>query len=221
VVLTSSRYAIASVQTFAGVAVDSSGALEYVERHVVKYENGKIIESQTTYFDQDQKKIGQIISDYTHGPQLGSYQFTDMRARYADGVTVTPDRIEMFRRKSPASPVESKTLSREFNQVVGQGFHRFIVNNLKNIANGKVFQVKLIMPSRLNQYDFRIRKDKIQGDVLSVRIEIDNWLLRLFAPHLDVDYDLKTGRLLRYEGMSNLTSVEGKHEKVIISYRYD
>ena len=107
------------------------------------------------------------------------------------------------------------------NQIVGQGFHQFIVQNLEQIAQGEVFQIRLVLPSRLDQYDFRIRKRDINGDTLCIRLEIENWFLRLFAPHVDAEYDLKTRHLLRYEGISNLEDAAGKHKKVIITYAYE
>ncbi|UCF02793.1 MAG: hypothetical protein JSV14_03835, partial [Deltaproteobacteria bacterium] len=102
-----------------------------------------------------------------------------------------------------------------------QGFHQFIVHNLERIAQGEVFHIRLILPSRLDQYEFRIRKRKVKGDTLYIRLEIDNWLLRLFAPHVDAEYDQKNRRLLRYEGISNLEDTSGKHKKVTITYSYE
>jgi hypothetical protein len=43
----------------------------------------------------------------------------------------------------------------------------------------------------------------------------------MFAPHVDAEYDLKTRRLLRYEGISNLEDNSGKHKKVTITYSYE
>jgi hypothetical protein len=79
----------------------------------------------------------------------------------------------------------------------------------------------MVLPSRLDQYDFRIRKLNLEGDTLYVRLEIDNWFLRMFAPHMDCEYDMKTRRLLRYEGISNLTNGSGKHADVVITYAYE
>jgi hypothetical protein len=73
----------------------------------------------------------------------------------------------------------------------------------------------------LDQYEFRIRKRKINADTLYIRLEVDNWLLRLLAPHVDVEYDLKTRHLLRYEGISNLEDTSGKNKKVFITYSYE
>ena len=211
----------ANGETFVGKAVNSKGMLEYVEYHTVKYENGKVSESQTTYFDANNNKIGELTSEYSFGPQFGSYDFRDIRAQYQDGAKVEQDRIWLFRKKNPEHNIEEKFVVKEENQIVGQGFHQFIVNDLEQIAQGKVLAIRLVMPSRLDQYEFRVRKRKIKGDTLFIRLEIDNWFLRLFAPHVDAEYDLKSRRLLRYEGISNLEDTSGKHKKVTITYSYE
>ena len=212
---------LAHGEAFVGKAVNFKGTLEYAEYHTVNYINGKVSESQTIYYDANNNKIGELISEYFHGPQFGSYDFRDIRAQYEDGAKVELDRIRLFRKKSPESDLEDKYLSKEDNQIVGQGFHQFIVHNLEHIAQGEVFQIRLVLPSRLDQYEFRIRKRKIEGDTLFIRLEVGNWLLRPFAPHIDVDYDLKKRHLLRYEGISNLEDSSGKHKKVTITYSYE
>ncbi|MGD8253233.1 MAG: hypothetical protein PVJ11_13535 [Syntrophobacterales bacterium] len=207
-------------ETFVGKAVNAQGIVEYVEYHTVKYENGKVGESQTIYYDGNNKKIGELTSEYSFGPQFGSYDFRDIRAQYQDGAKVSGDKILLFRKKSPEDDVEEVYLAKEKDQIVGQGFHQFIVHNLERIAQGEVIHIRLVLPSRLDQYEFRIRKRKVDGNTLYIRLEIDNWLLRLFAPHIDVEYDLRTRHLLRYEGVSNLEDNSGKHKKVIITYSY-
>ena len=211
---------LAHGETFVGKALNSEGNLEYVEYHTVRHLNGKVSESQTTYYDANNNKIGELISEYSFGPQFGSYDFTDIRAQYQDGAEVSLDRIWLFRKRSPEDDIESKYLAKDKDQIVGQGFHQFIVHNLEQIAQGEIFQVRLVLPSRLDQYEFRIRKRKIEGDILFIRLEVDNWLLRPFAPHIDVDYNLKKRQLLRYEGISNLEDSSGKHKKVGITYSY-
>lgn len=211
----------ANGETFVGKAVNSQGILEYVEYHTVKYENDKVSESQTIYYDANNNKIGELISEYSFGPQFGSYDFRDIRAQHQDGAKVAVDGIRLYRKQSREADIEKTYLTKEEDQIVGQGFHQFIVQNLEQIARGEVFQIQLVLPSRLDQYEFRIRKRKINGDTLYIRLEIDNWLLRMFAPHVDAEYDLKTRRLLRYEGISNLEDAAGKHRKVTITYSYE
>jgi hypothetical protein len=208
-------------EKFVGKAVNANGIVEYVEYHTVKYENGKVSESQTIYYDGNNKKIGELTSEYSFGPQFGSYDFRDIRAQYQDGAKVSGDKILLFRKKSPEDDVEEVYFAKEKDQILGQGFHQFIIYNLKRISQGEVIHIRLVLPSRLDQYEFRIRKRKVDGDTLYIRLEIDNWLLRLFAPHVDVEYDPKNLRLLRYEGISNLEDASGKHKKVTITYSYE
>ena len=69
---------------------------------------------------------------------------------------------------------------------------------------------------------FRIRRLKEPGESATVafNIEADSWFLRLFAPNLEVRYDRQTGRLLSYQGASNLLDADRSVQKVTITYRY-
>jgi hypothetical protein len=137
-------------ETFVGKAVNSKGALEYVEYHTVTYRNGKVSESQTVYYDANNSKIGELTSEYSFGPQFGSYDFRDIRAQHQDGAKVAPDKIWLFRKQSPKDDIKEKYLAKEEDQIVGQGFHQFIVHNLEQIAQGEVFHIQLVLPSRLD-----------------------------------------------------------------------
>ena len=44
-------------ETFVGKAVNSKGTLEYVEYHTVTLKNGKVSESQTIYYDGNNKIV--------------------------------------------------------------------------------------------------------------------------------------------------------------------
>jgi hypothetical protein len=50
---------------------------------------------------------------------------------------------------------------------------------------------------------------------------MENWFLKLFAPHLDAEYDLRLKRLLRYDGISMIADSKGKNAQVSISYEYE
>ena len=49
----------------------------------------------------------------------------------------------------------------------------------------------------------------------------DNWLACPVAPHLAVECELATKRLLSYKGMSNLLDHDRDLQNVVITYRYD
>jgi hypothetical protein len=206
--------------TFTGKAYDENGELFYVEKHDTTYEGNRLINSLTTYYDPNERVLGTLTSEYDRDPRFCTYTFKDFRAGYEDGAQMEKNRICLFRKPAPQKPKETECLPKTQEQIVGQGFHHFIVNHLEAIDNGEILHVKLVFPSRLDEYTFRIRKLEEKGDRLLVRLEVDNWILRLFAPYVEAVYDRKNGRLLRYEGISNISNAEGDHESVVIDYTY-
>jgi hypothetical protein len=212
---------LAQDQIVIGKAYNSNGELEYIEHHRLRLGGDRIVSIRTVFLSADFHKIGELVSDFSHGPQFGSYQFSDSRAQYRDGARVTTDRITLYCRKSHGSDIETKSLPMHADQIVGQGFNLFIESRLDDLARGEEFRMKLVLPSKLDQYDVCIRKSKIEGDVLHIRVEMDNWFLKLFAPRIDAEYDLKQRRLLRYNGISLIADSNGKHVPVSIAYEYE
>jgi len=51
-------------------------------------------------------------------------------------------------------------------------------------------------------------------------VELDNWLLRLFAPDVEIEYDMKNRRLLRYRGISMVSNSSRKNYEVVTTYDY-
>ncbi|MGD8286902.1 MAG: hypothetical protein PVG08_22485 [Desulfobacterales bacterium] len=204
-----------------GKAYNLKGELEYIEHHTVRYKNDQIVGITTIFLDAEFKKIGDLISDFSKGSQYGSYKLTDIRQQYSDGARVETDRITLFHRKNPKAALKTKTLPLDSRQIVGQGFNQFIVANVDALIRGEELRMKLVLPSKLDQYDVCIRKTKTEGNILHIRVEMENWFLKLFAPHLDAEYDLRLKRLLRYDGISMIADSKGKNAQVSISYEYE
>jgi hypothetical protein len=212
--------AYARTEIIHGEAYNARGELEYVEKHVLIYRGGRMIGVETAYYDPEQKKIGQFLSDLSGVPHQGSYRFSDDRLRYMDGARVNADEIVIFRQDDPDREMRSKALKRETEQIVGQGINQFIVENMAALSRGEDLYAKLVLPAQMNQFDVSIRKYKQIGRRLVVRLEIDNWLLKLFTPHVEMEYDLDSRRLLRYEGISMIADVSGQCKPVSIRYEY-
>lgn len=212
--------ASADVEWVYGKAVNSNGELEFLEEHIVKYENGRIANIKTIYYDAGLKKIGEQVSDFSHGPQFGSYDFKDERLQYHDGARVMSDRILIYCKETLQAGTKKKYLRKDSNQIVGQGFHQFIVANLDSLIRGDVISAKLVLPAQMDQFDIRICKRKIENGRILIQIELDNWFLRLFTPHVQAEYDLSNRRLLSYRGLAMISDVSGNTVGVEVSYDY-
>jgi hypothetical protein len=212
--------ALADVERVYGKAVNADGDLVFWEEHIIRYENERIAALKTIYYDADLKKIGEQASDFSHGPQFGSYDFKDERLRYNDGARVMSNRILIYCKESPQADIKKKYLKRESNQIVGQGFHQFVLANLDALMQGDVITAKLVLPAHMDQFDIRIFKNKIEDGRLQIRIELDNWFLRLFTPHVEAEYDLDSRRLISYRGFSLIADESGKNLPVTVYYDY-
>jgi hypothetical protein len=212
--------ALADVERIYGRALNADGDLVYLEEHIIRYENDRIAALKTIYYDADAKKIGEQASDFSHGPQFGSYEFKDERLRYHDGARVMSNRILIYCKQTPQADTQKKYLQRESDQIVGQGFHQFILKNLDALMQGDIISAKLVLPAQMDQFDIRISKNKFEDGRLRIRIELDNWFLRLFTPNVEADYDLDTRRLLTYRGVSMIADESGKNVPVTVSYDY-
>ena len=212
--------ASADVEWVYGKAVNSDGELEFLEEHIVKYENDRIASIKTIYYDAGLKKIGEQVSDFSHGPQFGSYDFKDERLQYHDGARVMSDQILIYCKETPEAGTKEKYLRKDSNQIVGQGFHHFIVANLDSLVQGDVIAAKLVLPAQMDQFDIRIYNRKIENGRIRIQIELDNWFLRLFTPHIVAEYDLSNSRLLSYRGLSMISDQSGKTLAVEVSYDY-
>jgi len=212
--------ALADAERIYGRAVNADGDLVYLEEHIIKYENDRVAALKTIYYDADFKKIGEQVSDFSHGPQFGSYDFKDERLRYHDGARVMSNQILIYCKETPQAETQKKYLQRQSDQIVGQGFHQFILTNLDALVRGDVISAKLVLPAQMDQFDIRIAKSKLEEGRLQIRIELDNWFLRLFTPNVEADYDLDTRRLLSYRGVSMIADESGKNVPVTVSYDY-
>jgi hypothetical protein len=220
IILLTTFPALAEVEKLRGKAVNSDGALLFYEEHTVRYENGRIVAMNSVYYDADLKKIGELVSDFAQGSQVGNYDFKDERRLYNDGAIVMSEKILIYRKKNPQADMQRKFLQRESDQIVGQGFHLFILDNIDALKKGQVINAKLVLPAQMDQFNVRVYKKNLQEGRLRVRIEMDNWFLRLFAPHVDADYDIHTRRLLSYQGVSVVAGESGKSVPVSVFYSY-
>jgi hypothetical protein len=210
----------ADVQKVYGKAFNLDGKLEYLEEHVLTYENGIIVAIETTFYDAGTQEIARQVSDFSHGAQFGSYNFIDERHRSNNGARVMPDRILIYSQKNPKTDTQKKYIPRISDQIVGQGFYHFVAANLDALAQGQSLSAKLVLPAQMGQYDVRISKQRIQGNRIQLVVELDNWFMRLFAPKIEVEYEMDTRRLLWYRGISMVSNKENKNVEVVTTYDY-
>jgi hypothetical protein len=203
-----------AVERFTGTARERDGAVLYQEEHVVEFDAGRPRSIVTLYRDPAGEPIAELRTDFLADPFAPSYTFEDYRTGATEAVSVGERDIHL------EAHGRSRTLARPAHLATGQGLDRLVRDRLAALARGETLRVDYAIPSRLDTYEFRVHARRTHGDRVHVRVELTSFLLRLFAPDLDVEYDRNSGRLLRYNGASNLAFGRGDNPQVEITYAY-
>jgi len=210
-------------EVFEGVARDERGDIVYTEEHRMIYENGRPQRNETRYRDATGQEFAVLTSNFTTNPYVPNYAFEDRRFGRQDGTFVDGAWVKIYGRADRSAPIRQDMVRLEDGMVTGQGLHVFLRDHLDQLTEGDAIkQVRFLVPLEGRDYVFRIRRldaPRASGTA-AFSIEADAWLLRLFAPKLEVRYDRDSRRLLSYSGASNLLDADRGAQNVTITYRY-
>lgn len=213
-----------SIERYRGEARGKNGELIYIEKHEVVLLNGRVSKATTQYFDDRDKLIGILSSDFSKSLTSPEYVFEDKRHGDFHGIRIKDGQLFMFNREDGKE--ESRALDQATNSnelFVGcQGLHYYLRDHMDSVRAQRNLPVKFLIPGNLDYYNFIMNYEEESKDgAVDFEIKIENWFLRLFAPSLNVTYDPKTGRLVRYKGLSNIKNARGKLQNVEITYFYN
>ena len=210
-------YLWADTTIYWGEAKTPSGKIAYTERHTVISMNDVLKSTRTEYFDADRKKkIAVLDSDYSKSLSMPTYEFRDLRSSYREGVAMSDGKYMAYFKKQ-GEPKKSKEIKKGNRIFSGQGWHYYLIKNLDLLEKNDIV-LNLILPSRLDFYQFNITRSEASAGQIVAHLELSNWLLSFFAPSLRLVYDKKKKRLLEFRGVSNILDENGEQQEVIIRY---
>ncbi len=199
----------ATIRTFTGEATDlHSGQLIYREVHEQRYDGARWLGGSIRYIAADGRLLGEKVLDFSQDPYVPVMRFTQPETGSEDRITqVDANAI------SVSSQYHGKTsrvrLPRTQDQVADAGFNAYVADHIPVLMQGRTVQMQFIVVARQAQYSFRIipaGRLQLAGEpAIRLRVEPAS-LLRWLASPLTLVYGLNTRRLLRYEGLSNVTN---------------
>jgi len=208
-----------------GRALDKdSGEMLYSEKHTSKFEKGRIISLHTEYYNLKKEKFAELKSDFSVNPYLPEYTFTDSRFGREDGTKNIEGgkKIEIFAKAKKGDDLKKIVMKVTPMLITGQGLHSYMNANLdKLIKKESSTDIDFLIPMNQKDYNFEIKKLDLKDGKAFFKVKIRSWFLSMFAPHLEVTYEVKTNRLLVFEGPSNINSDSNKTQNVKIVYTYD
>ena len=205
--------------THMGIAKNQAGKVVYREWHEVQVVAGEVKSSLTTYYAPTSKeKIAELRSNYSKSIKMPTYEFVDLRTNYREGLRFENNKYIIYNQE--AGELEGReVLSAKEALFSCQGWHYYLINNLSTLEKSDI-ALNLILPSELDFFRFRVQQVESSKDLVVADLKLSNWILSLFAPSLQLTYDKKLKKLVRYEGISNILTKNGETQDVVIDYDY-
>jgi hypothetical protein len=202
-----------------GVARDpGSLALLYREHHLVRRADGKPTERLVIYRCADGTPFARKRVDYRRSVLAPEFSFEDARLGYREGLRREGDVGTVWVRDARGERERSATLDDPATRLVADaGFDEFIRRHWQPLVSGQSVPLRFAVPSRLQSLGFKVDP---QGPQQLGQEQAETFRLKLggilgwIAPHIDVAYGRDSRRLLRFEGLSNLRSDDGRSQLV-------
>jgi hypothetical protein len=199
---------------YQGIAYDQDNKFLYKETHQEILKDGQIKGTATRYFNQKDQEIGFMINDFTKSLAFPEFHFKNLMTKHEHGVTYQNDGYQMFAFDNGQKTIKDYVPNKQ--SVTGQGFHFSLVKKIPQLKLNEKGVFDFVIPGRLTSYDFAYEVIEKNEEVVTIKITMNNFLLRLIAPSMQLRYHAKTLRLIDYEGLSNLY----EKQKVKIIYEH-
>lgn len=205
--------------TYVGYAYEKGNNMPvYTEAFTDRFENGKHVATQTNYYGPGHELIAQRMLNFSTSRFAPDYTTEDLRSGYTEGAEVKGDKVRLFRRKDRGAVVEEKLLRIPQPYVIDGGFNQFIKANWTELQQGRELAFNFTVAAHLDYYALRaVRVDERNGE-MTIRIEPDQLVIRWLAPAIYVHYDVKTRRIVSYEGKSNIAGERGTNPNIKLIY---
>lgn len=215
-------YAEQSIQYRAEARVDGHPAY-YEKQTALLTDNGKILSSDTRYESIDGKLIAEMKSDFKDSLTTPNHWVHDFRSGSELGLRREGAKLVLFHHEAN-KPEETRVLTDKDAgdriMIAGQGLSAYLHENLDKIAKDQVIPLRLLIPGKLDYYDFDLTQTNIKEGVVEFEISAKNWFFRLLAPKIKARYDIKTRRILWYDGISNISNDKGDSQNVTMDFTY-
>lgn len=191
-----------------GIARKPHLAVElYREQHWLRSEAGHPVERLVVYRCADGTAFARKYIDYRNSRLAPAFVMEDMRTGYREGLRRSGATV-LFHQDGHAAAEQQGAIA-DGPLVADAGFDEFVHAHWAELVAGKIVPIQFAVPARLRSWPFtvsRVGQATVNGEKAWVfRLKFSSWLAWV-APSLDISYGQGSGRLLRFEGVTNLRS---------------
>jgi len=170
------------------------------------------------YYAPDGALIAAKELDFTRGLSTPSFELVDRRSGYREGASWGREKLELF---AGNEDVKRSVVAVGGSAVIDAGFHRFVQQNLTDLAAGVAIDFDFAVPSLGRFVRFRVASDSVDSSGESIELTMspaNRWVRWLVDP-ITLEYS-RSGRLLEFRGLSNMKDDRGKTYAARIVFEY-
>jgi hypothetical protein len=150
--------------------------------------------------------------------QAPDFDMIDARINYREGVRRRDNKREVYVQRGQDTPEQADLVPMPADGVIDAGFNEYVRGHWDALAAGTALTLPFLVPSKRTFYSFKLAKvENANQTLLTIRLSLGSWYAFL-VPHIDVDYDRASHRLLRYSGVSNIRDEARKNYNVRIEF---
>lgn len=153
-----------------------------------------------------------------------SWHLDDLRSGEAERIERHGETIELRYRLTGKDTLDSTTLTARHDLVFTPTVEPLILRDWDRLLAGKTVSFRLLVPSRLDSYSFRIQRDTTpalqQPGRVVLRMEPDSWFVRRLVDPLYFVFDAQAPHALReFRGRSSIRTDAGKTQDLRMDFR--
>lgn len=200
-------------ETFTGHAYSlETGALLYTEHHsIFSSGNNRRSYSFVEYKSPDSTLIASKSLEYDKQGYFPSFHFFDLRTDHIMNVEKSDSGIMISQvgANNQTGEIETETVAVLKNDIMiaDAGFDVFMMKNWALLVDGGIQKVEFLAPTRNRFVSFKIVRTKIGEEKVSFRLAPDNFFIAMLVDPIHLEYEIKTGRILSYKGLTNIEEV--------------
>jgi hypothetical protein len=217
-----------SAAPYRGTAFDTERKeFGYLEDHLETFRDGRHVATRTRYLNRDGKAFARCELDFRRFAFKPDYLFKDLRNGYEEGAHVEASAIKVHFKDSEKAETHSKDIQVPEPCVINGGVGQFVKKNWAGLLAGKRIGFNMVIPARLDFFKFvayldvkRSVPDKEAAGRAhkAIVIEPQSTMLRMLLPTIVLYYDVKSMRMIRYQGIVNVADPKGRSLRVLVDY---
>lgn len=201
----------AQLLIFEGAATDpKTSTLLYVERHrVIMNESGDYLSAYVEYRDPEGQVFAEKTLDYAKSTLMPDMMYFDKRSNERISVFFSPKSIDSEAGlrvliEQEQNRDESFVKLDDSVVVVDAGFDRLIDKHWNTIRKSKEFEFSFLAITRFELFSFEVIESKANETSAYLELHPRNFFINLLVAPILLEYDIKTERLLKFSGLTNI-----------------